>query len=427
MILKGNSRGGARDLALHLMKEENEHVEVYELRGFASQNLMGALNEIYAVSRGTQCRQFLYSLSINPPEQARVTTEQFVDAIDRAEETLRLSSHSRAIVFHEKEGRRHAHCVWSRIDTVNMKAVSMYQDRPRLKAVSRELFLEHGWPMPEGLADTSKRDPKNFTLEQWQQAKRIGKDARAIKTAFQDAWAISDSGAAFINAMRERGYVVARGDRKGRIVGIDVHGEVYSVPKYADVKIRAVRERLADVDALPNVSEAKEQIAGDMLPALERFKNELDSQAQEKNTEFDRRRKSLVQRQRAERQSLNETQEKRRIEANRTRQARFRKGLKGLWDRLSGEHRRISQQNEREATEALVKDGMEKDQLAFHHLEDRRRIEIFRHGIRRQHIKDRRKLERDKRFYVQMQLDPEAKPIKKTPAKPRNRGPSPEF
>ena len=33
MILHGNQRGGARDLALHLLKDENEHVEVHELAG----------------------------------------------------------------------------------------------------------------------------------------------------------------------------------------------------------------------------------------------------------------------------------------------------------------------------------------------------------------------------------------------------------
>ena len=48
------------------MKDENEHVDLHELRGFASDNLMGAPNEAYAVSRGTKCRQFLYSLSLNP-------------------------------------------------------------------------------------------------------------------------------------------------------------------------------------------------------------------------------------------------------------------------------------------------------------------------------------------------------------------------
>lgn len=54
MILVGNQRGGAKDLALHLLKDENEHIEVHELRGFVSNNLMGALNEAYAISRAAQ-------------------------------------------------------------------------------------------------------------------------------------------------------------------------------------------------------------------------------------------------------------------------------------------------------------------------------------------------------------------------------------
>ena len=60
MILIGNQRGGAKDLAQHLLKEENDHVQVHELRGFASGNLAGALTEAYAVSRGTKCKQFLF-------------------------------------------------------------------------------------------------------------------------------------------------------------------------------------------------------------------------------------------------------------------------------------------------------------------------------------------------------------------------------
>ncbi len=35
MILKGSQRGGGRDLAVHLMKmDDNEHVRLHELRGF---------------------------------------------------------------------------------------------------------------------------------------------------------------------------------------------------------------------------------------------------------------------------------------------------------------------------------------------------------------------------------------------------------
>ncbi len=130
----------------------------------------------------------------------------FEAAIARVEEQLGLSAQPRAIVFHEKEGRRHAHAVWSRIDMEKMKAVQMSFDHEKLKSLSRELFLEHGWKIPRGLVNSEERNPKNFTHAEWQQAKRIGKDPRAIRTDIQDAWAISDSKAAFRHAMAECGY-----------------------------------------------------------------------------------------------------------------------------------------------------------------------------------------------------------------------------
>jgi len=77
MILHGSQRGGARDLALHLLKEENDHVEVHELRGFVSDDLVSALNEVHAISRGTKARQYLFSLSLNPPPDVNVSIEDF--------------------------------------------------------------------------------------------------------------------------------------------------------------------------------------------------------------------------------------------------------------------------------------------------------------------------------------------------------------
>ena len=48
MILKASQRSGAKQLGLHLLKiEENEHVEIHEVSGFISDNVMGAMNEAY--------------------------------------------------------------------------------------------------------------------------------------------------------------------------------------------------------------------------------------------------------------------------------------------------------------------------------------------------------------------------------------------
>lgn len=85
MILKGSQRSGATQLAHHLLNtRDNDHVEVHELRGFVADDLVGAFKEAYAVSTGTKCRQFLFSLSLSPPETETVPVETFEAAIARS-------------------------------------------------------------------------------------------------------------------------------------------------------------------------------------------------------------------------------------------------------------------------------------------------------------------------------------------------------
>ena len=424
MMLKGNARGGSGDLAQHLQKDENEHVEIHELRGFAADTLNGALNEIYALSRGTSCRQFMYSLSVNPPPKEQVSTTDILDAIERSERKLGLDDQPRAIVFHEKEGRRHAHAVWSRIDTDEMKAIQLSFDHTKLVSLSRELFIEHGWQMPPGLAKESMRDPKNFTLAEWQQAKRVGKDPRAIKTAFQDAWAISDSAVGFAHALEERGYKLARGDRRS-FVGVDVHGEAYSIARQTGVRTKDVRARLGDEMGFLSVSEAKNQIAEEMLPKIDDFQQQLEKHNEELRRDSAKRRKELVTRQKAQRKALKTKMEKRGTTENKERQARFRKGLGGLWDRLRGEHKRIRQQNERDAQKALVRDAQEKDALIFQQLGERRLLNILRLEVSQDLGKQRQSLQAERNLFREMRLakDDAPKPIRRSR---RNRGPAPE-
>ncbi len=221
MILRANQRAGGTQMALHLLKtDENEHVEIHEISGFMSDTPMEAFNEAYATSRGTNCKQFLFSLSLSPPETESVPVSVFEKAISDIERKIGLVGQPRVIVFHEKEGRRHAHCVWSRIDAEKMKAINLPHFKLKLRDVSRQLYLEHGWQMPRGLVNSIERNPLNFSQAEWQQAGRVKQDPRAIKEAFQDCWAISDSRTAFANALEERGYYLAKGDRRG-FVAVD--------------------------------------------------------------------------------------------------------------------------------------------------------------------------------------------------------------
>jgi len=401
MILVGNQRGGARNLAMHLMKPENDHVNVHEVRGFACDDLGGAFHEAYAVSRGTRCKQFLFSLSLNPPQNERVSTEVFENAIDRIETKLGLTGQPRAIVFHEKEGRRHAHAVWSRINADEMKAVQLSHSRTKLMDVSRELYREHGWNMPKGLADRSQRDPKNFTLAEWQQAKRQGKDPRTIKTALQDAWAISDSKAALTHALEERGFKLARGDRRG-FVALDYKGEPYALAKWAGVKTKEVRARIGDPNALPSILEAKAQIAHEIIPALDRMHAELKAKECKRQEEQKRRKQEQIERQRTMRQTQLQMMETRQAEEARRRQTRFRSGLSGAWDVLRGKHKRISQQNEHEAWAAIKRDRTQKDELVFRHLQQRQHLKLQALQLRHNFKAQTQELKQDAQHYERM-------------------------
>lgn len=108
MILKGNQRGDGRELANHLMHgKENEHIELHELRGFAAEDLHGAMQESEAIAKGTRCKNHLFSLSLNPPQDEQVSVETFELAISRIEGELGLEGHLiRAVVIEEK---RHFH------------------------------------------------------------------------------------------------------------------------------------------------------------------------------------------------------------------------------------------------------------------------------------------------------------------------------
>jgi len=261
MILKGSQRAGGAQLALHLLKtDENEHVEIHEVSGFVSDTPMEAFNEAYAISRGTKCKLFLFSLSLSPPETESVPVDVFEKAIADIENKIGLAGQPRVIVFHEKEGRRHAHCVWSRIDVEKMKAINLPHFKLKLRDISRKLYLEHGWQMPRGLVNSKERNTLNFTKAEWQQAKRIRQDPRAIKEMFQDCWAISDSRTAFANALEERGCFLAKGDRRG-FIAIDWRGEVFAISRWVGIKAKDIKARLDSSDELPSVEKTQQQLA----------------------------------------------------------------------------------------------------------------------------------------------------------------------
>ena len=369
MILKGNQRASGRELALHLLNvEDNEHAVVHELRGFLSDDLIEAFKETEAISLGTKCQQYLFSLSLNPPKMAKVSIEEFEKVIGEIERRMGLSGQPRAVVFHEKKGRRHAHCVWSRIDVDKMRAINLSHYKLRLRDISRELYLDHGWDMPAGLIDARDRNPLNYSGDEASQAKRVKRGPADLKNLFKSCWFASDSRVAFASALWEQGFCLARGDRRG-FVAVDAHGEVYSLSRWLDVKTKELRARLGEFSDLPSVEEAI-ALLGDRYSKPKKNKPHTRQIADHKTKVAD-----LVLKQREERQALSKSQETRRIEEIKARQLRLPTGIRAVWARLSGQYQRVCDTLASEAKASEVRDSLEAQALIELHLAERRALD----------------------------------------------------
>lgn len=374
MILKASQRGGGMQLAVHLLKPENEHVELHEISGFVADDLAGAFKEVFAISKGTRCKQFLFSLSLNPPEMENVPVEVFEDVIARIEAKMGLAGQPRAIVFHEKQGRRHAHCVWSRINAAKMKAINLPHFKLKLTELSRQIYLEQGWDMPRGLESYADRDPLNYSQAEAQQAKRVKRDARALKAMFQKCWAGSDSRAAFAHALKEQGFVLSRGNRRG-FVAVDASGEVYAIARWVGVKTKEVRERLGDLEGLPNVEDAIAILSRSFDAENFETQQRVAAQAERRKELLEKKRLSLVAEQRGERETLRDMQQVRLVVEAAARMANLPTGLKAAWAKMTGAYQRFCAANEAQINEALRRDRRGKHDLIQRHLKARRALQ----------------------------------------------------
>ena len=304
MILKGSQRSNGADLAIHLMNGfDNESVEIARVDGAVASDLFGAFAEFEAVALGTRAQKPLYSLSINP--SAPLTRAQYLEAIGMIEKRLGLSDQPRAIVFHVKDGREHCHVVWSRIDVDAMRAIHMAHDKCKLMDLACEIAHRYGLELPPGLKaweekQAFKKDKLEPSLGEKAQAEATGISPEQRRAAITACYENSDGAGAFVNALEEAGYVLARGDRRGFVL-VDRFGNPHSLTRYLKGhSAKEVKAKLAALDPakLPDVDQAKEIMRQRAQAHDER------GQEQDRKQDHERRQKELSGKQQARRDAL---------------------------------------------------------------------------------------------------------------------------
>jgi Ti-type conjugative transfer relaxase TraA len=260
MISKGTTHDNGGKLARYLVTgKDGELAELYELRGFASGNIVDAFRSVHVIAEATKAEQPFFHVQVRNPEGESLTREQWEYTADRIERILGLRDQPRAIAFHveEETGERHMHVAWSRIDeeTLTAKPLPFYKDR--LKKVSRELELHFGLTLvPNWRADEIKYAP---TRAEDEQARRLGLDPHEVRQTIRQCWERSDCGRTFETALAEQGMVLAAGDRRDFVV-VDQAGGVHALGKrILDVSAAEVRKRMADLphEQMASVEEAR--------------------------------------------------------------------------------------------------------------------------------------------------------------------------
>jgi hypothetical protein len=97
---------------------------------------------------------------------------------------------------------------------------------------------------------------------EFEQARRLGVDIRAVRQTIRDCFEHSNNGRSFEAALAERGFILAKGDRRDFVV-IDHEGGMHALGKrILGVTAGQARDRLSDLsrEQLPTVEQAREKI-----------------------------------------------------------------------------------------------------------------------------------------------------------------------
>ena len=416
MIFYASQRGNADELAKHLLNSaENEHVTVHDVRGFVAQDLAGALQEAYAISKGASCKHFLFSLSLNPPEYADVPVEDFEEAIGIIEKKLGLAEQPRIVVFHEKKGRRHCHVVWLRLKPSSCSnrliGVNLPHYKFKLMDISRGLFLKYGWKMPKGMEKGKGRKtaPSKIAKPEYLQALRLAEDPEALKLLFKKSWETTDSKQAFAGFLSENGFFLAQGERRG-YVALDLAGKVYSLSRWIDIPTRDLKARLGAPEALPAMEKARAFIAERMTENVRQHMQQLKAAAKQKRLPLVQEIRLMTAQHRKDRAELIFRQEQRHKAETRARIARFAGGVAGLWERTTGEYRKKCVLNAAETKACRDRDRKELQTLIRSQLLERQGLEKTVRFYREEERHDTARIRREISQYVSTATEPKVLP-----------------
>ena len=156
-----------------------------------------------------------------------------------------------------------------------------------------------------------------------------------------------------------------------------------------------MNERLGDPAKQPSVADTKTRVAELMEKVLKRHIATLDQESAERLKPISAKKRAMRTNHKAERAALDQHHAERWATESKARQARFSKGLKGVWDWLRGKHSAVRKRNEAEVAFKRERDAKERQDLITRQLADRRALQAEIRTERQRHASELALLYRD--------------------------------
>ncbi|OEK03278.1 hypothetical protein BFP97_17870 [Roseivirga sp. 4D4] len=258
MVINGQAVKGAKRLANHLLKDENEKVSILEISGVAiNDSLYHALRDMEDMGKLTnsQSGKVLYHANINPRKNEMLTPEQYIKSCDALMEKLKFVGQPRAIVLHQKNGREHAHLVVQLADIEKRKLKPISNNYYKHKEVSRE--LEKSFELAKTNEEKSGR---SYNQAEAQQAKRLSKRQKSIRNIIRTCYEYSKDGSDFVSRLAQNQFYLAMGKR---VVVIDSLGNPLSLTRQLRhfKTSKEIKDKISDVlNNLPTVENVQAQV-----------------------------------------------------------------------------------------------------------------------------------------------------------------------
>lgn len=259
MIAKGTTHNNGPKLARYLTTgKEGERAELWQLSGFAANDIQDAFRSVHVMAEATRCQQPFFHVQVRNREGEKLHRNQWLRVADRIETKLGLTDQPRAIAFHLDldTGHEHMHIAFSRIDGETMTAKPLPFFKERLKAACRELEKTLNLTRVTNERDGKVMAPKRNEFEQ---ARRLGVNIRDARQTIRDCFDRSDCGRSFQSALVQAAMTLACGNRRDFLV-VDHAGGIHALGKrILGISAAELRHRLADLDhnSLPTVEQVR--------------------------------------------------------------------------------------------------------------------------------------------------------------------------